>query len=195
MGLLMARQSTPKLPDSARDLQTARLRLIWLREGMLRALIVGTSEFTELTGWTVAEEYMDFPGALEFSLEQWEQGVADPDYWMYLTLLEGPVPEVIGLIGFKGGPDARASVEIGYSMAPQHRNLGYATEATECLTGKAMRDPRVKVVMACTLAEVNASTRVLEKNGFRLVEEITDPEEGSILRWELSKSDWRKRAK
>lgn len=175
--------------DPERDIATERLRLIWVRPELLIALISGPANFTALTGWPVAEAYMDFPGALEFSLEQWESGAADPDFWMYLMLLpaagntsEG---EVIGLIGYKGGPQPATGnrVEIGYSVAPAHQNCGYATEATAAIVDRAFRH-EVESVTACTLAEQNSSCRVLERNGFSMVEELADPEEGTIWRWE-----------
>jgi ribosomal-protein-alanine N-acetyltransferase len=39
---------------------------------------------------------------------------------------------------------------------------------------------RVKNIIAHTLGEENASTKVLTKCGFRKVEEINDPEDGVI---------------
>jgi ribosomal-protein-alanine N-acetyltransferase len=169
---------------SQQDLDTPRLRLAWVREDMLRALIAGPAEFEALTGWPVAEAYMDFPGALEFSLDQWVTGAADPEYWMYLILKDDCV---IGLCGYKGGPGQNAdeTVEVGYSIAPEHQGRGYATEATAALVAKAVLDSRVRGVVACTLGEVNASCRVLEKNGFRKIANIVDPEEGTIWKWRI----------
>ena len=43
---------------------------------------------------------------------------------------------------------------------------------------------RATLVRAHTLAERNASTRVLEKCGFGLVGEVVDPEDGPVWRWE-----------
>lgn len=174
-----------KNEPAAHDLETARLRLVWVREDMLRALITGPEEFRALTGWPVAEAYMDFPGALEFSLDQWLTRGADPRYWMYLILREN---QVIGVIGYKGGPARTrdATVEIGYSIAPACQGQGFATEATAALVRKAAADPAVTGVIACTLGEFNASCRVLEKNGFTKVGEIVDPEEGNIWKWRVN---------
>ena len=174
-----------KSEPSTHDILTERLRLAWVREDMLRALIVGSAGFQELTGWPVAEAYVDFPGALEYSLDQWETGAADPRYWMYLIVLEN---QVIGLIGYKGGPaqSSDSTVEIGYSIAPEHQNHGYATEAAGALVKNAAGNPSITGVLACTLGEPNASCRVLEKNGFRKIGEIADPDEGTIWKWRVS---------
>lgn len=48
---------------------------------------------------------------------------------------------------------------------------------------------RVTNIIAHTLGEENASTKVLTKCGFRKVEEINDPEDGVIWQWRLNKMD------
>jgi [ribosomal protein S5]-alanine N-acetyltransferase len=75
-------------------------------------------------------------------------------------------------------------VEIAYGIAPEHQGKGYATEAAEALTSFAFSSPHVRIVRAHTLPEVNASTRVLAKSGFRFVDEAMDPDDGLVWRWE-----------
>ena len=43
----------------------------------------------------------------------------------------------------------------------------------------------VRRVVAHTLPEKNASTRVLEKVGMRLLGEVMDPEDGRVWRWQV----------
>jgi ribosomal-protein-alanine N-acetyltransferase len=90
----------------------------------------------------------------------------------------------IGSCGFKAPPTADGRVEIAYGIDADHQGKGYATEAAEALTAYAFRSGHVRVVMAHTLPEANASTRVLTKCGFRFVGEVTDPEDGLVWRWE-----------
>ena len=47
------------------------------------------------------------------------------------------------------------------------------------------RDAGLEAVVAHTLAEENASTAVLRKNGFVRAGDIDDPDEGTVWRWEL----------
>jgi len=75
-------------------------------------------------------------------------------------------------------------VEIAYFTFPEHEGQGCATEMARQLTEMALQDPQVQRVIAHTLPEPNASTHVLEKNGFRFVGSTEDPEEGTIWRWE-----------
>ncbi len=90
----------------------------------------------------------------------------------------------IGSCGFKGPPDEDGMVEIAYGIAPEHQNNGYATEAADALVAFAIDSGRVRVVRAHTLAEANASARVLVKCAFRKIGPVIDPEDGPVWRWE-----------
>ena len=79
------------------------------------------------------------------------------------------------------------TVEIGYEITPVYRNQGLATEMTMGLIKNAFKDNRVKSIIAHTLGQENPSTKVLKKCGFKKIEEINDPEEGNIWKWELKK--------
>lgn len=74
---------------------------------------------------------------------------------------------VIGGIGFKGLPDQRGSVEIGYEIRPLYRRCGYAVEAVSALTAWTLTQPGVKRVTAQTEPENLISQRVLARCGFR----------------------------
>lgn len=80
-------------------------------------------------------------------------------------------------------------VEVGYEIAPGFRNQGFATEATRAMVAHAFSQPDVEFVLAHTLPEHNASTKVLEKVGMTLVEAVNDPDDGVVWRWALSRSD------
>ena len=107
-------------------------------------------------------------------------------WWTALFVHDGVV---CGMGGFKGPPDADGVVEIGYTIAPSLRGRGLATLAAIELVRLALAEPRVRAVQAHTLAERNASTRVLEKAGFRFVAEVVVPAEHPepIWRWRLDR--------
>ena len=73
---------------------------------------------------------------------------------------------VVGICGFKGRPDSSGSVEIGYSILPQYRNRGFASEAVERLVSWAFSHQSVLQVSAETLPHLEQSIRVMKKNGF-----------------------------
>jgi len=90
----------------------------------------------------------------------------------------------IGTVAFKAPPDPDGIVEIAYQIVPEHQNRGYATEACAAATAFALASGLVRTVRAHTLAELNASGRVLTKCGFQNIGEVIDPDDGLVWRWE-----------
>lgn len=74
--------------------------------------------------------------------------------------------EVIGDCGWRGGPDAAGSAEIGYGLAAPYRGAGYGTEAVGALVGWAVRQPGVRQLTAEVLEHNTPSRRLLERLGF-----------------------------
>jgi RimJ/RimL family protein N-acetyltransferase len=77
-------------------------------------------------------------------------------------------------------------VEIGYSVLPEFRRQGYATEAAQGLIARAFAHPGVALVIAETLPDLFPSIGVLRKIGFGYVGEGSEP---SIVRYELRRAD------
>ena len=108
-----------------------------------------------------------------------------PDPWIHgFALVHRERDIVIGQCGFKGSPTPDGVVEIAYGISPAHQGNGYATEAANALVAYAFGSGLVRLVLAHTLPEPNASTRVLAKCGFRNVGEVVDPDDGVVWRWE-----------
>lgn len=112
--------------------------------------------------------------SMAYFLRHLERG---PDYygwmWWYIALGERRHGRrvLVGNIGFKGLPDATGTVEIGYSVLPEHQRQGYATEAVRGLIAWAFTHAHVRRIIAETFPELTASIRVLERNGFGRVDE------------------------
>jgi ribosomal-protein-alanine N-acetyltransferase len=100
---------------------------------------------------------------------------ADPSRlkWGTRFFVTGDPPELVGWGGFKG-PPRDGVVEVGYEIAESRRGRGFGTDATRAMVAEAFDDERVSKVIAHTLAERNASTRVLEKAGFTYDAETRD---------------------
>ena len=90
----------------------------------------------------------------------------------------------VGFGGFKGAPDGAGAVEIGYLTFPLNVRRGVATQVAAELVAIA-RSHGVGMVLAHTLPHANASTRVLEKNGFTHTGSAIDDDIGEAWRWEL----------
>ena len=105
--------------------------------------------------------------------------------WVGYLALDGPTRRVVGSCGFKGAPDADRAIEIAYFTFDGEEGRGVATAMAEALVRVACESARqVSVVRAHTLAERNASCRVLEKVGFDHTGSFMDPEDGLVWRWE-----------
>lgn len=167
-------------------IQTQNLILATLLPRHLRALLRGPDEFENTAGLRVADGVRDhlLSASSEYLARLETAKQADP--WQFgFAIVHKPDNVLIGMCGFVGPPNSDGIVEFGYAIAPTYRARGYATEAAAALVEFASSDPRVKLVRAHTLAETNASTRVLEKCGFKKVEEIIDPENGlPAWRWD-----------
>ena len=101
---------------------------------------------------------------------------------------------LIGVGGFKGSPDARGEVEIGYGVLPEFQRRGYATEAVRAWIAFAFTDPRVQAVVGQTLASLTPSIGVLEKTGFTLDGAGADagaPEGERVIRYVLPRAGWK----
>lgn len=114
-----------------------------------------------------------------------QAAASDADVWLHgFAIVEVAEGMVIGLCGYKGPPSEDATVEIAYGLAPAYRGRGYATEAAQELVTHAFTSGLVRRILAHTLPESNASTRVLARCGFAHLGEVIDPEDGLVWRWE-----------
>lgn len=150
----------------------------------IKTLIEGTDAFQTAYGFTVINGYLPFEGALQYTLNQMETGQIQHPWLPYLFVFR-PELALVGFGGFKAVPNSQRTVEIGYSVAPSYQSQGVATSAARQLIEIAFASELVDCVCAHTLAQRNASTRVLEKCGMTQVLEISDPEDGELWRWEI----------
>ena len=107
-------------------------------------------------------------------------------YWgPWLALLQSD-GTVIGDLGFKGAPDDKGSVEIGYGLLEDYWNKAYATEAVGALIQWAWAQGGIRKIKAETLVNNPGSIRVLEKLDMK---EVIRSEE--MIYWEIDKANGR----
>jgi len=92
--------------------------------------------------------------------------------------------EFVGSCAFKGQPTEDGTVEISYFTYPDFEGKGYATLMARKLIELAANATNIKRVIAHTLPEVSASTRVLEKSEMSFVGEVIDPDDGQVWKWQ-----------
>jgi RimJ/RimL family protein N-acetyltransferase len=100
----------------------------------------------------------------------WVRSV-DPDTpgeWFQFAIERRDLPGLIGDCAAHFGP---AEVEIGFTLAPAHQGMGYATEAVDALLGYVAARGHMTAVAWCDVDNL-PSRRVLERLEFALVETV-----------------------
>lgn len=164
-------------------IQTPRLFLFPLGYLQLERCLFDLPALEAELGFQVARELFDedVHRAIGMKLAKMQTLPLDLHPWQTYWLVVLLAPEKIGagLIGFKGCPNARGEVEVGYRIAPRFQRQGYTTEALRALCTWAFKYPACRAVTATTVVNP-ASNRVLHKVGAQIV----DANEGK-MRWKI----------
>lgn len=147
-------------------IETERLKIIPCSSEHLEMLLSSEDELAQHLGVDLADNWLIFPESVAYSLKMIHDDERGLIWGMHLIVHKAD-NKLIGCGGYKGAPDTNGMVEFGYSVSPSYENQGLATEAARGLIKKAFADASVRMVDAHTLAEWNASTRILLKCGLR----------------------------
>lgn len=169
------------------EIETENLLIIQCDAQILEAAIAGKENLARKLGVIVHENWTEFGiEPLRFSYDRLSASEEEKGWWTYLPKHKKD-NKIIGSGGYKGKPTLAGTVELGYEIALDYRNQGLATEMTMGLIEHAYKDSRVKLILAHTLGYENPSTSVLKKCGFKKVDEMNDPDDGLIWKWELKR--------
>ena len=100
-------------------------------------------------------------------------------YWM----IHRETQMFMGAFGCRKFPNADGEIEVAYGIAPSFQKKGLATEAVRAGINYASQREDVRTIIALTLPQENASTRVLTKCGFVQSGTAIDPDEGTVWKW------------
>lgn len=163
------------------SLRTEHLTMVPLSRAICDSALRDRERLARLLGAHVPDDWPgpDFAGflpALQRALRE------DPGCGEWLGVIIRTADRVVvGDMGFHGPPDDEGGVEIGYSILPEYRRLGYASEMARALIDWALARRDVTMVTATGVSAGNqASIRVLEKVGMRQARQ-----DGDLLAWEL----------
>jgi RimJ/RimL family protein N-acetyltransferase len=162
------------------------IRLIPADVGLLEAALAGDDALAKEVGHDVVPGWITFTEALEPTRDAAVAAGSDTRWGTRFFVTDD---ELVGWGGFKRPPKG-GIVEIGYEIAASRAGRGLATAAADAMVAEAFADDAVTAVIAHTLAERNASNRVLEKAGFRFDGEAEEDGE-KVWRWRLSRVDAR----
>jgi RimJ/RimL family protein N-acetyltransferase len=141
------------------------IRVIPAELDLLDAALAGDDALAAAVGRPVTPGWVTFTEALQPTRDALAANGGDTRWASRLFLTNDP-PELVGWGGFKGPPDENGVVELGYEISKARAGRGLATAAARAMVDEAFADDSVTAVIAHTLAERNASNRVLEKVGF-----------------------------
>jgi ribosomal-protein-alanine N-acetyltransferase len=172
-------------------LSTPRLELLSATLDLLRAELESPALLAQRLGAAVPPtwppQYYD-PPAVFWTMRRLEAGAAPAGWYLWYFLLRtSGEPLLLGAGGFQGPPAEDGSVEVGYSIVPEHHRRGYASEAVAALLAFAFDHGGVRRVLAETLPELAPSIGVLRKRGFAFVGAGSEP---GVIRFELTRSAW-----
>ncbi|MCA9874825.1 MAG: GNAT family N-acetyltransferase [Anaerolineales bacterium] len=171
-------------------LVTKRLELHEVRLEHKAAFHQGAEALSQLLGVAVPPEWPEFPEAFTLPANDVVAvGDTGSNRWPGYLFIDRSKRALVGNGGYAGEPDGTGEVEVGYEVAPDYRNLGYASEAVRALVDHALKVPEVTAVIAHTLAVENASVRVLRKVGFQWAGELVSEDADPIWRWQITRKE------
>jgi [ribosomal protein S5]-alanine N-acetyltransferase len=161
------------------------VRLVRVHAAFIEAILADDRvEASRLLGATVPESWpeAELRSALPVHLDRLRAGGDSARWGVRAIVVDG---ELLGSVGFKGGPGADGAVEVGYGVVPEARGRGLATLSVATLVEWALRQRGVRRVRA-TIAPANMpSQAVARRAGMRHVGEVADREHGVLEVWEL----------
>jgi [ribosomal protein S5]-alanine N-acetyltransferase len=90
----------------------------------------------------------------------------DPLYYTFWTIISKEENVMVADCCFKGEPNEKGEIEIGYGTYPAFEAKGFMTEAAGEMVRWAFAQPNVLAVTAQTDPTNIASQKILEKNNF-----------------------------
>jgi RimJ/RimL family protein N-acetyltransferase len=171
---------------------SARLELVSMSPAFLEALLDGRREDAGAhIGVDLPPEWPDEHdrGFLALRLGQMRRDPAVQEWLVRAVALRNPARAMIGHAGFHGPPGVNErrradGVELGYTIFPEYRRRGYATETVTALMAWAERAHGVRYFVASVSPDNAPSLAVVRKLGFEHVGEHWDEEDG--LEWEFA---------
>src|ERR671915_211400 len=132
----------------ASSIRTDSLRLIAVEPFHVEALSRDKRELAEVLGVAVPDGGPQSPRAFAPREDGGpRRSERPPTDWRDYFFVHLRGRALVGNGGFTGDPDDSGVVEIGYEIAPEHRNRGFATEAARAMIGYAFAHEEVRAVV------------------------------------------------
>ena len=151
------------------ELHTNRLRIIPLDLVQFRILLDDIEKLEKVLGLKPSHQAMDehTRQAMESNYKQAQENTESYLWYTNWQIILKSENVAVGSASFKGVPNVKGEVEIGYGTDPPFRNKGYMTEAIRTICSWALNQPGITGVIAETELDNVASQKVLEKSGMK----------------------------
>lgn len=169
------------------SITSERLELVSMSPEFIAAVLEGDlTSAEELIGVPIPPGWpREAERNLRLRLEQLRRDPALQPWLLRALVLRGPERQLVGRINFHGAPDEQGVAEVGYTVLPDHRGRGYATEATRALCNWALREHGVRRFRASIAPDNAPSLAVARRLGFRQTGRQWDEEDGEELVFEM----------
>jgi len=162
--------------------ETARLLVIPLTYRELQLYLQGNDLYEQAAGLMGAGRTV-VPAVQEritkFTLPKMAHAMGENYlFYTFWVVMEKNGRTIVAELGFKGEPNIRKEIEIGYGTMPLQQGKGYMTEAVGGMLNWAKTRNDVDVMLAETDEANTASIRVLRNNRF-----IQFDKRGNMLWW------------
>jgi [ribosomal protein S5]-alanine N-acetyltransferase len=128
------------------------------------------------------EEFFKNPDCQEYlqmNIDYYKVIGFNPPWICYYAAIDG---ELVGNAAYKGAP-VNNKIEIAYGTFEKKRSQGIGSMICSKLVHVARQTNPDLIITARTLPEENHSTKILRKNGFRLIGSVIDKEDGEVWEW------------
>ncbi|QGQ44978.1 GNAT family N-acetyltransferase [Metabacillus sediminilitoris] len=156
------------------EIMTERLKIITFTVEMMEALLKGHDELRKLIPYCIAPEWPleEYKQLFLYKINRFHNFPHENE-WEGIIIHKSDNC-IIGDMGFKGGPNEKGIIDIGYSIVPRYRGKGYATEMGKAMVEWGLSQPGVNKAIATCNSDNFASIRVLEKIGFHITKKSAD---------------------
>lgn len=175
-------------PDTI--VRSERLDLPLLEPELLDALVAGDrAAIARLAPYAIPDDFPDrsgtpdVPDTAGFVRFRRDQLRSDPARypWSLRAMVLRTERRMVGYVNFHGAPGVNDvavpdALELGWTVFPEHRRQGYATEVALTLMDWASRTYGIRHYISATTPDNAASLRVHQKLGFRRTGQVVDGE-------------------
>ncbi|WP_165022422.1 GNAT family N-acetyltransferase [Dysgonomonas sp. ZJ279] len=148
------------------ELETTRLRIIPLDLEQSKLLADGVAKIERQLGLTPIEEPLDEKTlwVMQYVANKAIEYPSDTLWFtaLWLIVLKSE-NRMIASLSFKGEPNDKKEVEIGYGTNEGYRNKGYMSEAVQAVSEWSVRQENIDAIIAETYKDNEASHKVLQK--------------------------------